>query len=442
VRLHLEQLEDRALPSSFSAATVSDLIADINAANAAGGTNTITLAKNSFDLKVVDNTTDGPTGLPVIAAGDTLIIIGNGSVIQRLNGAPAFRLFDVASGASLTLDSLTLQNGLAFGSAVAAEGGAVCNHGTLDLNGVIVQRNIAQGRSGINGTKMNPDGTFGQDAAGGGIWSSGALTLQNGTLIQNNQAIGGDGGKAYSKALAGNPVGGDGGFASGGGLFEAGGTVSATSASLSSNAAVGGEGGAGVGSGFAGSHGGSQAGGLYLTSGTLTGVTVNNNTCENGEGGGVIISGGTVSISGSTLDNNTASGSGGGLGIAGGTVILSGDTVDNNTAGSGGGGGMAVGGGVVTLTSVIVESNTTSNGWGGGIFIDSLPTVTLCGDTVQSNTCNGLGGGIFIVSGATVYIDTPNVDPTDPTVVNNNTDLSGLNGSTANIDGSYIPQIC
>src|SRR5262249_14120007 len=39
----LEALEDRALPSSYTAGTVADLIADINAANAAGGANTITL---------------------------------------------------------------------------------------------------------------------------------------------------------------------------------------------------------------------------------------------------------------------------------------------------------------------------------------------------------------------------------------------------------------
>ena len=43
LRLRLEELEDRALPSNFFAATVLQLIHDINAANNAGGTNTITL---------------------------------------------------------------------------------------------------------------------------------------------------------------------------------------------------------------------------------------------------------------------------------------------------------------------------------------------------------------------------------------------------------------
>src|SRR5262249_12655507 len=115
IRPRLEQLEDRMLPSSYTAATVSDLIADINAANAAVGSNTITLAKKTtFTLTQVNNTSDGaPTGLPVIAAGDDLTVVGNNDTIQRssASGMPIFRLFDVASGASLTLESLTLQGG-------------------------------------------------------------------------------------------------------------------------------------------------------------------------------------------------------------------------------------------------------------------------------------------------------------------------------------------
>src|SRR5437868_8400615 len=84
VRLRLEQLEDRTVPSSFTAASVSDLIADINAANAAGGSNTITLAAGTtFTLTAVDNTTHGATGLPVIAANDNLSIVGNGDTIER-----------------------------------------------------------------------------------------------------------------------------------------------------------------------------------------------------------------------------------------------------------------------------------------------------------------------------------------------------------------------
>src|SRR3954468_17520687 len=76
-RLTLESLEDRTVPAGFTAATVAELVADINAANLAGGPNTIALASGAaFSLTAVDNTADGGNGLPVIAAGDDLTIQG------------------------------------------------------------------------------------------------------------------------------------------------------------------------------------------------------------------------------------------------------------------------------------------------------------------------------------------------------------------------------
>src|ERR1700756_2535040 len=81
LRLTLERLEDRTVPSTFTAASVSDLIADINAANAAGGTNTITLvAGTTYNLTAADNGIDNANGLPVITANDNLSIVGNGDV--------------------------------------------------------------------------------------------------------------------------------------------------------------------------------------------------------------------------------------------------------------------------------------------------------------------------------------------------------------------------
>ena len=374
----LEQLEDRTLMSNYSAATVSDLIADINAANAAGGTNTITLTApttSPYVLTTVNNTTNGATALPVISGGgkkvaaDSLTIIGNGDTIERgtASGTPDFRLFDVASGASLTLENLTLQNGLAFGSGSSAEGGAIYNQGNLILSAVTVQNNVAQGSPGSSGCplhecKLKP--IPGGPAAGGGIWSGSSLTLENGTLVHNNQAIGGTGAMD--------------------GMF------------------------------FTGSAGGDAfGGGLYISGGTanLTGVTVNNNSALGGFG----------AFYGKAF--------GGGIYVAAGSVTLSNDSAAGNAASAS------------ESNSLIVPLAA-----GGGIYIASEATATLCNDTVQSNSASNpgsgvvgqaVGGGIYIESGATVYMDMF-------TVANsiNNTDNSGLNGPTANIDGTAILQNC
>jgi hypothetical protein len=309
-RLRLERLEDRSLPSAYTAASVADLVADINAANQHGGANTITLAANSpFVLTAVDNTTDGATGLPVITKG-SLTLVGNGDTLERstASATPAFRLFDVANGAALTLMNLTLQNGRANGAGSAADGGAIYSQGSLVLNGVLVQSNSASGSEGkYRKFQSGPGG----DAAGGGIWSDGALTLENGTTVQNNVTFGGAGG-----ATAGGP-GGPGGNAFGGGVYVAGGTANLTGVTLSNNAAIGEIGGSGPFGYPVGPPGNGFGGGLYVAAGTvsLSTVTVTGNGAENpysggGAGGGVYIAAGaTVSLDAFTvahITNNTA----------------------------------------------------------------------------------------------------------------------------------------
>jgi hypothetical protein len=341
-RLTLEQLEDRLVPTNFTAATVADLIADINAANQQGGANTITLAApttSPYILTAVNNSTDGVTGLPVIAANDHLAIVGNGDTIARSTavGTPAFRLFDVAAGASLTLQNLTLQGG--YGS----YGGAIYNQGAADLNNVIVQGNSA--------------------LLAGGIFSSGSLTLEGGTNVQNNSAM--NGGGVYVAGGTATLKGGtkvQNNYASagaGGGMVVIGGTVTVTNATFTANVARG-----------------------HPASGN--GTTGHHRPGTNGMGGALYVAGGTVSVTSTTVAANTAQGGagdpyeaakglGGGLCVVGGTVTLHNDTVTGNAAvggagvgGAGFGGGLYINGATVCLdafTHAHVIHNTASTAY-------------------------------------------------------------------------------
>jgi hypothetical protein len=425
-----EPLECRVLLSNYSAANVAALVADINAANSAGGSNTISLTaskRSPYVLTAADNTTDGATGLPVIAANDNLTIVGNGGSIQRSTaaGTVAFRLFDVAAGASLTLQSLTLQGGLAFGSGVSADGGAIYNKGALTLNGVTVQNNIARGAQGAGNTGNGPGG----DAAGGGIYSSGALTLEGGATVKNNQALGGQGNPLILGYVG---SGGPGGNGLGGGLCVAGGTAVLTNAILSSNTAQGGQGGSDTSQwtntyyGTAGGNG--LGGGLEVAAGTVTlsSDTLSSNVAQggsagdssnfgpnasggNGVGGAMQVTTGTVSVASSTLSSNTAQGGQGG-------------TSPDGWAGYGGngfGGGLEVAGGTVTLNMDTISSNVGEAGLFGSGPVLAPPTGIDVGE----------GGGLYISAGATVDIDASTLKK-----VVHNTASTGF----PNIFGTYI----
>ncbi len=467
-RFSLEPLEGRALLASYTAAGVSDLIADITDANTNGGANTITLKAATtapYVLTTVDNTTDGATGLPVIAANDNLTIDGGGDTIERsiVSGTPDFRLFDVAIGASLSLQSLALQGGSATGAGVSAEGGAIFSQGALTLTGVTVQNNQAVGIAGVPGLPSSPAGPGG-NAFGGGLYVAGGTAALYNATLSSNTALGGAGGPAASESTH---IQGTGGNAFGGSLEVAGGTVTLSGDTLSSNVAQGGHGGNGIrdGNEGAGDGGNGYGGALQVSGGTASvfSSTLSFNTAEGGDGlsvvlleadgfgGALQVNGGTVSLTSATLSSNTAqglSGYGGALQVNSGTVSLTSATLSSNTAlggnnayiggygsgedgipytlsegGYGDGGALQVNGGVVSLTgATTVSSNTAQGGYGyyggdgnGGALQVSDGSVSLTGAILSSNTAqagSGFGyggygyGGALQVSGGTVTLGT------------------------------------
>jgi hypothetical protein len=409
----VEQLEDRMVLSNFTAATVSDLIVDINAANQQGGSNTITLVApttSPYVLTTVNNITDGATGLPVIAAKDNLTIIGNGDTIERstVAGTPHLRLFDVASGASLTLENLTLQNGLADGG---WGGGAIYNQGTLKLTGVTVQGNSATDGGGLyvaGGTvRLYQDTLSGNSALGiASDGDGGAIYVASGTASLSNDTVSGNMARGGVGRLAATINGTSIWYryqGYGGGVYVAGGTVNLSNDTLSSNDAVGGQGGAGA-LGFNGQNGGAGGpGGI-------------------GYGGGVCVAAGKVTLSNDTLTGNLTQGGQGGQGgkaYPGRYPWIWGIGGNGGNGGDGFGGGLCALGGTVILTSDTATSNTADGGIGGAGGSGR-------GYGLTGGTGEGEGGGLFLET--KTYLDAFTV----ANVINNTASTSD-----PNIHGAY-----
>ncbi len=127
-------------------------------------------------------------------------------------------------------------------------------------------------------------------------------------------------------------------------------------------------------------------------------VTLNTLIITNGGAllGGGILNGGTVTLNGSTVSNNTASiFGGGGITNVGGTVTLNGSTVSNNTA-NGDGGGIVNDGTVTMSWTSTVHDNTAIQGEGGGICNSSRGTLVgaVAGVNVYNNTPDDIFNGL------------------------------------------------
>ena len=231
---------------------------------AGSGADTIVLPSGSTQtLTTVNNTSLPATGLPVISS--VITIAGNGSTIRRDPGAPDFRILAVSSIGSLTLQRTTVSGG----RAIAPFGG------------------------------------------GGGVFSQGALILNNSTISRN----------------------------SGGGVFDAFGRLSVTNSTISGNSA-----GAG--------------GGIISYGATITNSTISGNAAKFGGGGFLNFS--TSTVTNSTISENTSSYSGGAVINGGrGTLTLTNTTISGNTGSSGGG---VSNRGTLTLNRTLISGNAATSG--------------------------------------------------------------------------------
>ena len=255
-----------------AAAIPCNTTALISAVQTASGGGTIILSSGcTYNLTVVNNTADGGTGLPVITGNVTMQ--GNGATITRsaVANTPHFRMFDVTKSGTLTLNGVTLSNGIVDNNAQG--GGAVFNYGTLAVSGSTFAGNSNPATNGNSG---------------GAIENSGTMTVTTSTFTGNSAM-------------------------EGGGVFNQG-TAAITQSTFTNNTAN--------------IYGGGAIVNAFGTT-TVDGCTFVGNT---GPGGGAIDNDTTITISNSTFVNNTAGNNGGGAIVNFGTATLTTSTLSRNAA--------------------------------------------------------------------------------------------------------------
>jgi len=139
--------------------------------------------------------------------------------------------------------------------------------------------------------------------------------------------------------------------------------------------------------------------GSYKGEFVMTGGTISNNSSTNGNGGAIYLDGGTATISGGIIDNNSGI-DGGALYLNGGSLNISGGTIINNTA-SNYGGAAYVNEGSAEISGGIIGSATQYNSAvnGGALYLNS-GTLNISGGNIDSNKASNSGGGAYVNGGS------------------------------------------
>src|SRR5262245_39885598 len=192
-RLQLESLEDRTVPALFNPGTVEQLHLDVNAAKTNGEEDIINLAAGAtYSLtESLVFTNDGP-----------VTINGNGATLTRASGpgTPQFGIIKVDDGATLSVDRVTITNGVGNG----ANGGGISvgTSASMTVANSTISGNVARvGGGGISG------------GSGGGIFAREArVTIANSTISGNIAEVGGGGifvGSLASVTVANSTISGN-----------------------------------------------------------------------------------------------------------------------------------------------------------------------------------------------------------------------------------------
>jgi len=272
-----------------------------------------------------------------------LSIIGPGANILSISGNNNSVIFNIGSGATVTISALTITQGKG-----SSNGGGlyIASNATLNVTNSILSGNSAPQGGGlasfgtVNVTNSTISGNSGN--LGGGIANAGTLNVTNSTISGNSAKSGNGGGVSVTNSSSAN----------------------ITNSTISGNSAS------------------SSGGGLQNNSNctlNITNTTISGNSATNGGG---INSGGNLTLTNSTLSGNSASSQGGGINNTG-TLNLSNSTLSGNSATAGNGGGLRN-----TSTSNLAN-NIIANSLNGGDVKNTSTINQTAPNLVEDGTLSG-----------------------------------------------------
>jgi len=340
----------------------------------------------------IDDAPDGATLLlcagtwdeQLTVDGRELLIVGlEGAEETHVTASGAGRVLTVAGRSELSIQGLTLQDGVSdFGGVVS------CDGSDLSLYASVVKGGQAEDGGGIAATNCSlaiVDTTVTDNTAtqfGGGIFTTGSSGELDGAIIDGNTGYEGGGAFTYDgdiditsstfSANAATTVAEDdwGPGGGGGGLWSAGGEVTDST--------------------FVGNTSDYHAGGAYFYRGrpTFTGNTVDGNTCLE-DGAGIYFNISTATIEDNVFENNEAADDAGGLRLYYGDCRVENNEFYGNAAGDDGGGAKFSHSEHVFFGNYM-EGNRTGDA-GGGLELDNDSTHVADSIFIDNEAYRGAG---------------------------------------------------
>ena len=318
-----------------------------------------------------------------LAISDSVVIRGLGADTLTIDAGGNSRVFHIDDGSSTNDSEVTITGVTITGGYAESAGGGIYNAEALRL----IDSAIAGNRS----YSLNDDG-YRYGGAGGGIYHhSGSLLVQNSEISGNFTAS--QGGGIYT--LSGNVrlidsviIGNDSSFltdfltydGSGGGIYNNAGNLLVQNSEISNN--------------FSPKGGGINmlSGNVRLIDSVITGNLSDSDWNNEGSGGGIYNSAGSLLVKNSEISSNDTNGDGGGIYTVSGNVRIIDSDIANNFA-------FVYGGGIVAGANLRVINSEISDNYAhfGGGGIDAGANLRVIDSKISGNGTHpnmGRGGGI------------------------------------------------